>query len=206
MTFDSIHSSVFPFPSRFSSFFYSFFISFFPSPPTPLSPLHPSPFLFFFLPCLFTLLFFLTSPSSLLPFLSYPYTFSVSSSFFYLSYLLPLPNPFSHHITFPPLPAPTQFKPASSLTSLTDRVTYIATKKIREKKKNQPETFQVISPYTANSKDTGTGDCTGTIDGHSTVILDVACVPFQTGDYSNLNYHLILLLCCLFTDSQHVLN
>lgn len=161
---------------------------------------------FFFLPFLFTLLIFLTSPSSLLPFLSYPYTFSVSSSFFYLSYLLPLPNPFSHHITFPPLPAPTQFKPASSLTSLTDRVTYIATKKIREKKKNQPETFQVISPYTANSKDTGTGDCTGTIDGHSTVILDVACVPFQTGDYSNLNYHLILLLCCLFTDSQHVLN
>lgn len=161
---------------------------------------------FFFLPFLFTLLFFLTSPSSLLPFLSYPYSFSVSSSFFYLSYLLPLPNPFSHHITFPPLPAPTQFKPASSLTSLTDRVTYIATKKIREKKKNQPETFQVISPYTANSKDTGTGDCTGTIDGHSTVILDVACVPFQTGDYSNLNYHLILLLCCLFTDSQHVLN
>ena len=80
-------------------------------------------------------------------------------------------------------------------------MSYIATKKIREKKKNQPETFQVILPYTANSKDTGTGNCTGTVDGHSTVILDVVCMPFQTGDNTYLNHHLILLSYCLLTVS-----
>ena len=129
---------------------------------------------------------------------------------FFLPFLFTLLSPFSHRslthplITFPPLSAPSQFKPASSLTSLTDRVTYIATKKIREKKKNQPESFQVILPYTANSKDTGTGNCTGTVDGHSTVNLDVVCMPFETGNNSNLNDHLILLLCCLLTVSTCV--
>ena len=69
----------------------------------------------------------------------------------------------------------------------------MANKKIREKKKNQPEPFQVILPsipytnlpHTIKCEDTG-GDYTGTVDGHSTVILDVICMPFQTGK-NNLN-------------------
>ena len=77
----------------------------------------------------------------------------------------------------------------------------MANKKIREKKKNQPEPFQVVLPsipykslpytvkeslpYTVICGDTG-GEYTGTVDGHSTVILDVVCMPFQTGN-KNLN-------------------
>ena len=69
----------------------------------------------------------------------------------------------------------------------------MANKKMREKKKNQPEPFQVVLPstpctnlqYTVKCEDTG-GEYIGTVDGHSTVILDVVCMPFQTGD-NNLN-------------------
>ena len=75
---------------------------------------------------------------------------------------------------------------------MTERVTYIATEKIREKKRNQPEPFQILLPYTAYPND-NEGVCTGTVDGHSTVIIDVVCMPFETGDDSNLNQQQITL-------------